>query len=135
MTKRLVLGMTILLVASFALMADDVSGQWIWTVVEPGRGRPARRTVFTLKADGTKLTGSVSGLGRPDKPLPPAEITDGKVDGTHVWFTVKLEVNGDVLVVKYDAVILGDQMILKRTRTGENGKQVTDTLKLKRSPA
>src|ERR1035437_6237385 len=129
MTKKLVLGMAILLVASFSLMADDVSGQWIWTVVLPGRGgRSVHRTVFTLKADGTKLTGSVTFLGRQgDKPLPPAEITDGKVDGAHAWFTVKPEVNGAVVVVKYDAFILGDGMILKRTRYRENGKPVTDT--------
>ena len=61
MTKKLLFVMTILLVASFALMAADVSGKW--TFEQPGRGgNPGRPVTITLKADGTKLTGSVPGL-------------------------------------------------------------------------
>jgi hypothetical protein len=89
MTKKLLFVMTILLVASFALMAADVSGKW--TFEQPGRGgNPGRPVTITLKADGAKLTGSVPGFARGGgEAPPPAEITDGKVDGNNVSFTVK----------------------------------------------
>src|SRR3954466_9088410 len=86
MTKKLLFVVTILLVASFALMAADVSGKW--TFEQPGRGgNPGRPVTITLKADGAKLTGSVPAMGRGgDNPPPPTEITDGKVDGNNVSF-------------------------------------------------
>ena len=62
MTKKLFFVMTILLVASCALMAADVSGKW--TYEAPGRGgNPGRPTTITLKADGATLTGTVPGGG------------------------------------------------------------------------
>ena len=72
MTKKLLFVMTILLVASFALMAADVSGKW--TFEQPGRGgNPGRPVTITLKADGSTLTGTMPGgrprrrAGRPDR--------------------------------------------------------------------
>ena len=71
MTKKLLFVITILLVASFALMAADVSGKW--TFEQPGRGGgPGRPVTITLKADGAKLTGSVPGMGRGWRWLPGA---------------------------------------------------------------
>ena len=50
MTKKLLFVLTILLIASFALMAADVSGKW--TYEGPGRGgNPGRPVTITLKAD------------------------------------------------------------------------------------
>ena len=55
MTKKLLFVVTILLVASFSLLAADVTGKWV--AEQPGRnGGPPRQTTFTLKADGAKLT-------------------------------------------------------------------------------
>jgi hypothetical protein len=125
MTKKLFFVLTILLVASFALMAADVSGKW--TFEQPGRGGgPGRPVTITLKADGAKLTGSVPGMGRGgDAPPPPSEITDGKVDGNTVSFTVKREFNGMEMVTKYVGVVDGDTMKLKVTRPGMDGAETT----------
>src|SRR6516162_7498371 len=102
MTKKLLFVTAILLVASFALMAADVSGKW--TFEQPGRGgNPGRPVTITLKADGNKLTGSVPGMGRGGD-APPIEITDGKVDGNNVSFSVKREFNGNSFVTKYEGV-------------------------------
>ena len=126
MTKKLLFVITILLVASFALMAADVSGKW--TFEQPGRGgNPGRPVTITLKVDGAKLTGSVPGMGRGgDNPPPPTEITDGKVDGNNVSFTVKREFNGNTMVTKYEGTISGDELKLKITRDGQNGPQTTE---------
>src|SRR5260370_11768750 len=103
MTKKLVFVMTILLVASFALIAADVSGKW--TFEQPGRGgNPGRPVTITLKADGAKLTGSVPGFARGGgEAPPPTEITDGKVDGNNVSVTVKPAFNGTPTMPKYHA--------------------------------
>jgi hypothetical protein len=133
MTKKLFFVMTILLVASCALMAADVSGKW--TYEAPGRGgNPGRPTTITLKADGATLTGTVPGGGRPgDTPPPPIEITDGKVDGNKISFTVKREFNGNTMVTKYEGVVSGDEIKLKITREGMDGTPVTNEVVAKRA--
>ena len=133
MTKKLLFVMTILLVASFALMAADVSGKW--TFEQPGRGgNPGRPVTITLKADGAKLTGSVPGMGRGgDNPPPPTEITDGKVDGNNVSFTVKRETPNGSMVIKYEGTVSGDEMKLKITRNGQDGTPTTNDVVAKRS--
>ena len=133
MTKKLLFVMTILLIASFALMAADVSGKW--TFEQPGRGgNPGRPVTITLKADGAKLTGSVPGMGRGgDTPPPPTEITDGKVDGNSVSFTVKRETPNGSMVIKYEGVVNGDEMKLKIIRNGQDGTPVTTDVVAKRS--
>jgi hypothetical protein len=133
MTKKLLFVMTILLVASFALMAADVSGKW--TFEQPGRGgNPGRPVTITLKADGAKLTGSVPGFARGGgEAPPPTEITDGKVDGNNVSFTVKREFNGNTMVTKYEGTVSGDEMKLKIVRTGQDGTPMTNEVTAKRS--
>jgi hypothetical protein len=134
MTKKLLFVMTILLVASFALMAADVSGKW--TFEQPGRGgNPGRPVTITLKADGATLTGTVPAGGRPggDPPPPPIAITDGKIDGNNISFTVKREMNGNTMVQKYEGVLNGDELKLKITRTGQDGTPMTNEVVAKRA--
>ena len=113
MTKKLLFVMTILLVASFALLAADVSGKWV--AEQPGRdGGPPRQTTFVLKADGAKLTGSFTGGGRGGTPTT-IEISDGKVDGDNVTFTVKRETPNGTMETTYKGTVSGDEMKLKFT--------------------
>src|SRR5215471_393210 len=133
MTKKLLFVVTIALVFTFAVMAADVTGKW--TFEQPGRGGgPGRPVTITLKQDGSKLTGSVPGMGRGgDNPPPPTEITDGKVDGDKVSFTVKREFNGNSMVTKYEGTVSGEEMKLKITRTGQDGTPMTNEVTAKRS--
>lgn len=126
MTKKLLFVITIVLVASFALMAADVSGKW--TYEQPGRGGgPGRPVTITLKQDGAKLTGSVPGFGRGGgDPPPPSDIQDGKVDGNNVSFTVKREMNGNTMVTKYEGTVDGDNIKFKITRDTQNGPQTIE---------
>jgi hypothetical protein len=132
MTKKLLFVVTIALVLSFTLMAADVTGKW--TYEQPGRGgNPGRPVTITLKQDGSKLTGSVPGMGRGgDNPPPPTEITDGKVDGSNVSFTVKREFNGNTMVQKFEGTVDGDTIKFKITRDTQNGPQ-TNEVTAKRS--
>ena len=126
MTKKLLFVVTIALVLSFALMAADVSGKW--TYEQPGRGGgPGRPVTITLKQDGTKLTGEVPGMARGgDAPPAPTQITDGKVDGNMVSFTVKREFNGNTMVQKFEGTVEGDSIKFKITRDGQNGPQTSE---------
>jgi hypothetical protein len=126
MTKKLLFVVTIALVFAFAVMAADVSGKW--TYEQPGRGGgPGRPVTITLKQDGAKLTGSVPGMGRGgDNPPPPTEITDGKVDGNSISFTVKRETPNGTMVQKFEGTIDGDAIKFKITRDGQNGPQTTE---------
>jgi hypothetical protein len=131
MTKKLLFVMTILLVAAFALMAADVSGKW--TFEQPGRGgNPGRPVTITLKADGSTLTGTMPAGGRGGAGDPIA-ISDGKIDGNSISFTVKREMNGNTMVTKYDGVVSGDELKLKITRNGQDGTPVTTDVVAKRS--
>src|SRR5882757_4899442 len=65
MTKKLLFVSTVLLAVAFVASAADVTGKW--TYEAPGRGGGAGTPAsITLKADGAKLTGTVSGgmMGR-----------------------------------------------------------------------
>src|ERR1035438_1978708 len=110
MTKKLFFVVTLMLVASFALLAADVSGKWV--AEQPGRnGGPPRQTTFTLKADGAKLTGSMTGgMGRGGAAPAATEITDGKIDGDKVSFTVKRETPNGTMETKYSGTVGGDEL-------------------------
>ena len=125
MTKKLLFVVTIALAFAFAVMAADATGKW--TYEQPGRnGGPARQVTITLKQDGTKLTGSVPGMGRGGAEAPPIEILDGKVDGGNVSFTVKRTTPNGELVTKYEGTINGDEMKLKTTMDMGNGPQTRE---------
>ena len=117
MTKKLLFVVTILLVASFSLLAADLTGKWV--AEQPGRnGGPPRQTTFDLKQDGGKLTGTMTGgMGRGGGGGAPAaiEITDGKVDGDKVSFTIKRETPNGPMEMKYNGTVSGDELKLKFT--------------------
>jgi Zn/Cd-binding protein ZinT len=64
---------------AMAAFAAGVDGKW--TAQIPGRNGQSREATFTFKADGDKLTGSMSGR-QGDSP-----ISDGKIAGDTITFT------------------------------------------------
>ncbi|MBM3786317.1 MAG: hypothetical protein FJW30_18310 [Acidobacteria bacterium] len=100
---------------SFALMAlaADVTGKWVAQV--PGRDGQTRETTYTFKADGAVLTGTMSGFQGNQ-----INISDGKVDGDKIAFSVKMEFNGNAIEMKYSGIVAGDEIKMKRsTQRGE----------------
>ena len=150
MTKKLLFVLTILLAVAFVAAAADVSGKW--TYEQPGRGggNPVTITI-TLKADGAKLTGTVlggfgfggrgrgrggdtSGAAPTPPPAPaPVEISDGKVDGNTVTFTVKREGRNGTMTTSYKGTLDGDTLQLEITRPGRGGEPQTDKFTAKRA--
>jgi hypothetical protein len=131
MTKKLLFVVTIALVFAFAAMAADVTGKW--TYEQPGRGgNPGRPTTITLKADGSTLTGTIPPGGRGGGGDPIA-ITDGKIDGNNISFTVKRDMGGQTMVTKYEGTVNGDELKLKITRPGQDGTPMVNDVVAKRS--
>lgn len=87
--------------ATFSLLAGDVTGKW--TAEMQGPNGNTRTVTMNLKADGSKLTGTVSG-GRGGA----AEISDGKVDGNDISFSVVREFNGNKMTSNYKGKVDGD---------------------------
>lgn len=131
MTKKLLSVTTLLLALTIAASAADITGKWI--AEQPGRnGGPPRQTTFNLKADGAKLTGTMSAPGRGGAAMD-SEISNGKVDGNNVTFEVKRTTpNGD-MVSKYEGTLSGDELKLKTTRMGQDGTPMPVEMTAKRS--
>ena len=120
MSKKLITLLSLLLCLTLAAVAADVTGKWVAQV--PGRNGQAREQSFTLKADGAMLTGAVSGRQGAD-----TAISEGKIDGDNISFTVKMERNGNTVEQKYTGTVAGDE--LKMKRAGGQGEPVAFTAK------
>lgn len=105
MTKTTLL-LALFLAAAIASFAADVSGKW--TAQVPGRGGQMRDATITLKADGGKLTGSITG-GQGEN-----AIADGKVSGDSLSFSVTLERGGNTIKQTYTGTASGDEIKFKR---------------------
>lgn len=101
------------------VQAGDPSGSWTWTT--PGRnGGPERTSTLTLKVEGTKLTGKVAAPGRDGKAVETV-ISEGKVDGDAIAFSVVREVNGNSTTAKYSGKVGADKITgkIETTRDGQ----------------
>ncbi len=97
----------------FVAAAADVSGKW--TAEVPGRN--GNQTVtFNFKADGGALTGTMA------NPRGEAAITDGKIDGNNVSFSVVRKMQDNEITIKYKGVLDGDSIKFTQT-TNFNGNE------------
>src|SRR5215471_2955377 len=106
-------------VAAAMAWAADVTGKW--TGEMEGRNGNTTTVNMNLKADGAKLTGTVSGRAGD------TEISDGKVDGDDVSFTVVREFNGNQMKQNYKGKVDGGTIHFSVTMEGGmgNGKPRT----------
>ena len=89
MSRRIFLACAVLMtVLAGAALAADITGNWT------GSSDQFSLT-FAFKQDGEKLTGNV--IGPQGDPLP---ISDGKVQGDKVSFTVKVDMGGGPMTLK-----------------------------------
>jgi hypothetical protein len=112
-----------LLVLFFASLgaAADISGKWSGDM--PGRGGDMTPTTFTFKADGDKLTGSMTG---PQGDIP---LKEGKVSGDQIAFSTTLDFGGNTIKIVYKGTVAGDQIKMTRQREGGSGQAREFTLK------
>jgi hypothetical protein len=97
----------LLLVLAIGLSAADPTGKWKAQV--PGRQGNLREVTFTFKATGANLTGSIT--GRQGNEIP---ISDGKINGDDISFTVTQEFGGNTVKQNYIGKIAGDEIKFKR---------------------
>ena len=88
------------LTATVAIWAADASGKW--TAEMQGRNGNTMTVTMNLKADGDKLTGTVGGR------MGDTDISDGKVEGDTISFTVVREFNGNKITQNYKGKLDGD---------------------------
>jgi hypothetical protein len=101
----------------------DPTGTYIWT--QAGRnGGPDRTNTLVLKLDGDKLTGKLSAPGRGGAPAADVSITDGKLAGAAVSFSVVREFNGNSMTNQYSGT-LTDGVIKGKIEMERNGQPQT----------
>ena len=82
----------------------DPTGTYIWT--QAGRnGGPDRTNTLVLKLDGDKLTGKLTFPGRGGAEPTPTDITDGKITGSDVSFSVVRNMGGNDVTIKYSGKV------------------------------
>ena len=112
----LVAGLALALIAVVQAAGADVSGKW--TAQVPGRNGQTREQTFTFKADGDKLTGSVSGMQGAEIP-----IAEGKIEGSDISFNVTMNFQGNEVKQSYKGAVAGDEIKFTRQREGSDQKQ------------
>ena len=99
---------------TMTMMAADATGKW--TAEMQGRNGNTQTVTMNLKADGDKLTGTVSGR------MGDTEISEGKVDGANVMFDVVREFNGNKMTQHYAGTLEGDTIHFTiKMEGGQNG--------------
>ncbi|MBI3470932.1 MAG: hypothetical protein HY013_06205 [Candidatus Solibacter usitatus] len=106
MTKRWIVVFTLFLAVTIVAAAADVTGKW--TAQVPGRNG-TRETTFTFKLDGDKLTGSMTGPQGQE-----IAISDGKLSGETLSFTVTVERGGNSIRQTYTGKVAGAEIQFKR---------------------
>ncbi|HEV7220076.1 MAG: hypothetical protein ACHP8A_00540 [Terriglobales bacterium] len=102
----------LLLVFSSLMFAADLTGKWSGPMQDG-------RAVFTLKSDNNVITGTMLGIDGKEYP-----ITDGKLDGENISFTVNSQWQGNPVKLLVKGTVSGEQMKLKIA--ADNGYWSTD---------
>lgn len=106
--KKLFAATLVFALSSAVAFAADFNGKW--TAEVPSRQGGTMTQTFTLKADGSKLTGSLSSQ------MGDVEITNGKVDGDNISFDVVRTFGDNTITLSYTGKADGADSI-KFTRT------------------
>ena len=101
--------------AVLAMGADDAKpeGTWKWTIERNGE---KIETTLKLKAEGDKLTGTITGRDGKESAIEEGSFKDGEVK-----FQVTRERDGNKIVVKYTGKISGDTLSGK-SEAGERSR-------------
>jgi hypothetical protein len=94
--------------------AADVDGKW--TASMPAGQGNTMEVTFTFKADGNKLTGTMS------NPRGEREIQNGKIDGDTITFDQTFERGGNSMKIVYTGKVSGDTIEFTRSFEGGGGQ-------------
>jgi hypothetical protein len=99
-----------------AALAADISGNWKATAEGPNG---SMQRTFTFKVDGNKVTGETTSsmLGK-------SAITDGKVEGDTVTFSITADLGGNQMKIDYKGKIAADEIKLTSTSSANGGQSI-----------
>jgi len=121
MTRRMGLWLLCLFAVVAVAIAQSVDGKWAGEV-QGGRG--PQQVTLTLKADGGKLTGSLTG-GRGGE----VAIDNGTISGTALKFQTKQQGRNGEVVMNWTGTLKGDEIAMSRMAQGREGQPQEFTLK------
>lgn len=110
--KMLLVGAIMLLALVASAFAADVTGKWV-SESQGRQGQGPTQTTYTFKVEGATLTGTVSGRQGD------TEISDGKVNGDEISFTVVRKMGEMEMKMLYKGKVAGDE--IKFTMEMEGG--------------
>jgi hypothetical protein len=96
--------------AAVSVFAADPSGKWTWEM--EGRDGQKRTQTLTLKAEGDKLTGAMSGR-QGERP-----IENGKISGDEISFTMTMQMGGESRKMNYKGKLEGSDLKLNVSTEG-----------------
>lgn len=106
--------MALCLAFAGVLAAADVAGKW--TAQVPGRDGATQETTFNFKVSGSTLTGTMV------NPRGETAISDGKVDGDNLSFSVSLSFGGNDIKLLFKGKVTGSEIKFTRQREGGEGR-------------
>ena len=105
-TKSLLIGTIAVLALLASAWAADVTGKWV--AQTPGRDGATSETTFTLKVEGTVLTGTMtSSRGE-------STISEGKVAGDEISFVIVRKMGENEMKTLYKGKVAGDEITFTR---------------------
>lgn len=123
-TIKSLVQLTACLVLAVALNASaedkkiDFTGTWKSSFTN--QDGQVRESTFKLKAEGEKLTGTISGRNND------TAIDEGKIKGDEISFKVTREFNGNKMVISYSGKVSGDTITGKSESERDGEKRSRD---------
>jgi hypothetical protein len=118
MKKFVLAALSTLALLAVSAFAADIDGKWVSDAPAGGKGGPQ---TLSLKAEGSKLTGTISGGAGGAE----TAITDGTITGPDVAFKVIRDFGGNKVEVTWKGTLAGTELKLQRTAAagGKGGPQ------------
>lgn len=114
----------VLFLGAGLVCAAGIDGKWVseQKLAPPGGGEERTIvTTFLFKAEGDKLTGTVTTPGMGGGEPRSIEIQEGKIEGNNISFFTVIETQRGTFKTKYTATLEGDVLKGKREREGGGG--------------
>jgi hypothetical protein len=105
-TKSLLIGAVAVLALLASAWAADVTGKWV--AQTPGRDGATSETTFSLKVEGTVLTGTMT------NPRGESTISEGKVNGDEISFMIVRKMGENEIRTLWKGKIAGDEITFTR---------------------
>jgi hypothetical protein len=116
-TRTITLVLALVALCAVVAFAADVTGKWVATQERNGQ---TMTTTFNFKAEGSTLTGTVSGGRGGD-----VQISEGKIDGDNISFAVVRTMGDREMKTTYKGVVSADEIKFQVTmREGTPAREI-----------